>query len=68
MRILLIEDHQRLADTIIEGLAGFGVDHFSTAEEGVDAAKSVAYDALILDLGLPDHDGLAVVQDSEGIR
>lgn len=34
MRILLIEDHQRLADKIIEGLAGFGVDHFSTAEEG----------------------------------
>lgn len=63
MRILLIEDHQRLADTIIEGLAGFGVDHFSTAEDGVAAAKTVGYDALILDLGLPDRDGLEVVEE-----
>ena len=63
MRILLIEDHQRLADTIIEGLAGFGVDHFSTAEDGVAAAKTIGYDALILDLGLPDRDGLEVVEE-----
>jgi DNA-binding response OmpR family regulator len=63
MRILLVEDHQRLADTIIEGLAGFGVgvDHFSTACDGLAAAKTLAYDALILDLGLPDRDGLEVV-------
>lgn len=63
MRILLIEDHQRLADTIIEGLAGFGVDHFSTAEDEVAAAKTIGYDALILDLGLPDRDGLEVVEE-----
>ena len=52
-----------MADTIIEGLAGFGVDHFSTAEDGVAAAKTVGYDALILDLGLPDRDGLEVVEE-----
>ncbi len=63
MRILLIEDHQRLADTIIEGLAGFGVDHFSTAEDEVAAAKTIGYDALILDLGLPDRDELEVVEE-----
>jgi DNA-binding response OmpR family regulator len=65
MRILLIEDHRRLAESIVEGLAGFGfrVDIFATAEEGLAAAKSVAYDALILDLGLPDRDGLDLIQE-----
>jgi DNA-binding response OmpR family regulator len=64
MRILLIEDHQRLAKSIVEGLAGFGfgVDLFSTADEGLAATKSLTYDALVLDLGLPDRDGLDVIQ------
>lgn len=65
MRILLVEDHQRLASSIAEGLAGFGfgVDFFSTAEEGMAASKSLSYDAIILDLGLPDRDGLDVIQE-----
>jgi len=65
MRILLIEDHRRLAQSIVEGLAGFGlrVDLFGTADEGLAAADSIAYDALILDLGLPDRDGLEVVSE-----
>ena len=65
MRVLLIEDHQRLAQTVIDGLAGFGfgVDLFSTGEEGLAATKGVAYDAIILDLGLPDGDGLDIIPD-----
>jgi DNA-binding response OmpR family regulator len=65
MRILLIEDHERLAQSIVEGLAGFGlrVDLFATANDGLAAAKSVSYDALILDLGLPDRDGLEVIHE-----
>ena len=65
MRILLIEDHRRLAQSIVEGLAGFGLraDLFGTADEGLAAADSIAYDALILDLGLPDRDGLEVVSE-----
>jgi len=60
MRILLIEDHRRLADAIVAGLAkeGFGLDAFGTAEEGEAAARTAAYDAIILDLGLPDRDGI----------
>jgi DNA-binding response OmpR family regulator len=63
MRILLIEDHKRLAQTVIEGLAkyGFRVDLFTTVQDGLIATRSIAYDALILDLGLPDGDGLDVV-------
>ena len=65
MRILLIEDHSRLADSITKGLAGlgFGVDAFETARDGLTAFKSIAYDAIILDLGLPDRDGLDVLND-----
>lgn len=65
MRILLFEDHTRLANSIVKGLAGlgFGVDAFATAGDGLNAFKSIAYDAIILDLGLPDRDGLEVVRD-----
>jgi DNA-binding response OmpR family regulator len=65
MRLLLIEDHERLAQSIVEGLASFGlrVDVFLTAEDGLAAAKSIAYDALILDLGLPDRDGLDLIHE-----
>lgn len=63
MRVLLFEDHSRLAGSIVRGLAnlGFGVDAFSTAADGLNAFRSVAYDAIVLDLGLPDRDGLDVL-------
>ena len=65
MRVLVIEDHQRLAKLIVEGLAGFGIgaDTFPNAEDGLAATKSISYDALVLDLGLPDRDGLDVIQE-----
>jgi DNA-binding response OmpR family regulator len=65
MRILLFEDHTRLANSIVNGLAGlgFGVDAFRTAGDGLSAFKSIIYDAIIVDLGLPDRDGLEVVHD-----
>jgi DNA-binding response OmpR family regulator len=65
MRILLIEDHQRLAESIVEGLAGFGlrVDLFVTANDGLAAAKSASYDAIVLDRGLPDGDGLEIIYE-----
>jgi DNA-binding response OmpR family regulator len=68
MRILLVEDHPRLAQSISEGLAGFGlhVDLFATAGDGLAAAKSMSYDAVILDLGLPDRDGLEVISELRG--
>ena len=65
MRVLLFEDHSRLADSITNGLAGLGfdVDAFQTAGDGLNAFKSIAYDAIILDLGLPDRDGLDVLRE-----
>lgn len=64
MRILYIEDEGIVADYVKTGLsgAGFTVDVARTAEEGISAFQSVEYDAVILDLGLPDSDGLSVLR------
>jgi len=60
VRILIIEDNQRLAAFIASGLAagGFGVDAAHTIDEAGAALRVLRYDALVLDLGLPDGDGL----------
>ena len=65
MRILLVEDHVRLSETIVRGLDEFGfrVDAFATAEDGINATRSAEFEALILDLGLPDRDGLDLISE-----
>jgi DNA-binding response OmpR family regulator len=72
MRVLIIEDHQRLAHLVVAGLSGFGIgaDTFATAEDGLSAMRSISYDALVLDLGLPDRDGLEIIAElrSSGSR
>jgi len=61
-RILLIEDDLRLAEMVSSylGEAGFSVSHVPTGTAGVALAGRDAFDALILDLMLPDIDGLDV--------
>jgi len=61
MRLLLIEDNQRLADYLATALqnGGFAVDHVSTTADADGAIATTHYDTLLLDLGLPDMDGLA---------
>jgi len=60
MRLLLTEDDPRLSELLVVGLGrhGWAVDAVSTAEEARSALATVSYRALILDLGLPDGDGL----------
>jgi DNA-binding response OmpR family regulator len=62
-RVLLVEDHSRLAELIVQALenAGISVDVFGDLESAWSAARQVAYGALIIDRGLPDGDGLALV-------
>ncbi|HEX4376351.1 MAG TPA: response regulator transcription factor [Steroidobacteraceae bacterium] len=63
MRVLLVEDDAMLADAIVRGLslANFAVDHAANARVAEQALASEHFDLAILDLGLPDDDGLNVL-------
>src|SRR5262245_19999916 len=63
MRVLLLEDHAALREMIGDHLAqrGFAVDAFERGDEAIAAAEVASYDAIILDLGLPDLDGMEVL-------
>ncbi|WP_312416486.1 quorum sensing response regulator transcription factor QseB [Pseudescherichia sp.] len=65
MRILLVEDDKLIGDGIKAGLGkmGFTVDWFITGGVGREALYSAPYDAVILDLTLPEIDGLAILHD-----
>ncbi|HXB99088.1 MAG TPA: response regulator transcription factor [Terriglobales bacterium] len=65
MRVLLIEDEQRLAENIIAALreTGLAVDHAAEGEAGSHLAEEGIYDAIILDLMLPGKSGQRVLQD-----
>ena len=63
MRLLVIEDEARLAGILKAKLGdcGFAVDIAGSAADASAALELINYDAAILDLGLPDGDGLAVL-------
>lgn len=65
MRLLVIEDNPKMAKAISKGLEehGFSVDVSRTGYEGEELAAVEAYDVIVLDLMLPDHDGLRLCQN-----
>jgi two-component system, OmpR family, copper resistance phosphate regulon response regulator CusR len=64
MRILVVEDEKRIADFLSRGLesAGYAVDVAHTGGAAVDMVHATEYDLVVLDLGLPDADGLSVLK------
>jgi two-component system copper resistance phosphate regulon response regulator CusR len=63
MRILVVEDEKRIADFLCRGLqgAGYAVDAAPTGAAALDCTHSTDYDLVVLDLMLPDMDGLQVL-------
>src|ERR1700676_4721792 len=61
MRLLLVEDNERFAALLKQGLAaaGFTVDVLATAEDASAALRTDRCDIVVLDLGFPDADGLS---------
>ena len=65
MRLLVVEDDDRLSDLLQRGLKaqGYAVDGVATAEDARWLATENDYDGLVLDIGLPDDDGYRVCAD-----
>jgi two-component system response regulator TctD len=65
MRLLIVEDNEDLAQLLTKGLksAGFDSDRLSEAADARAALAELQYDGLILDLGLPDEDGLVLLRE-----
>lgn len=71
MRLLVIEDDAAIQEFLRRGLteAGYVVDQAKTAREAEQRVLEQDYAALVLDLGLPDRDGFALMNDlrSQGV-
>jgi two-component system OmpR family response regulator len=65
MRLLLVEDDTKTASFILKGLkeSGYAVDHVSDGETGLHMALSEPYDTAIIDVMLPQLDGLALIRE-----
>jgi two-component system, OmpR family, response regulator len=64
MKVLLIEDEQKIADFVCAGLAarGLAVTHCDNGNTGLAQACEGNFDAVVLDLMLPGRDGLSVLK------
>ncbi len=62
MRVLLVEDDDRLASSVASQLrqAGFAVDIVARGEDALRESAISPYDAIVLDLQLPDMDGVEI--------
>jgi DNA-binding response OmpR family regulator len=65
MRLLVVEDEARITEVLRAALsrAGFAVDAVATVADARAALPLAPYDAIILDLGLPDGDGLHLLTE-----
>ena len=63
MRILIVEDDRDLAGQVAHALeaAGYTVDIAHDGEEGLFLGETEPYDGVVLDLGLPKIDGIAIL-------
>jgi len=65
MRVLVVEDDEKIASFIVKGLreAGYAADHAADGQEGLHLALTEPYDAAVIDIMLPKLDGLSLIQE-----
>jgi DNA-binding response OmpR family regulator len=65
MRVLLVEDNSELVALLRKGLgqAGLAADTVGTVADALHVLLTIRYVAIVLDLGLPDEDGLTLLRD-----
>ena len=70
MRVLLVEDDILLGKGVVAGLlqAGFAVDWATDGDDAEAALATTAYDAVVLDIGLPKTDGLTLLKQLRTAR
>jgi two-component system, OmpR family, response regulator len=70
MRVLVIEDDEKIASFVVQGLkqAGYAVDRGADGEEGLALAECTDYDAAVVDVMLPKLDGISLVRRLRSAR
>src|SRR5207249_8299329 len=70
MRILVVEDDNKIASFVVKGLkqAGYAVDHCADGKEALILAETTAYDAAVVDIMLPKLDGLSLIQRLRALK
>lgn len=70
MRLLIVEDNRQLSSLMAQGLtaAGFSADAVNALEPARLAIQTRRYAAVVLDLGLPDSDGLGLLREMRARR
>ncbi len=65
MRVLIVEDERKISTYVKRGLEeqGYAVDAAFTGREALDWAAAVAFDLIVLDILLPELDGLSVCRE-----
>jgi DNA-binding response OmpR family regulator len=66
MKVLVVEDEAKIASFIVKGLAaaGYDAEHVTTGAAALE--RAAAADVMVLDLGLPDLDGIGVIERLRG--